>query len=218
MVHISIIEAKISKLGIKISRWFRPEIRELEKILMDDEEIINVVPGRYFGGYALLIATDHRLLMIDKRAFFMNLEDIRYDMISEVDFSSRLLDATITLFTLNKQHRFTSTKYKNHLRVLTAYVQQQVAQLRQAQYQPQPQPQAASASTQPEEDKHPDFNRHLAPHLHRPSFLHSPHTPKHVGATAILAAHRPAAGYPRAAFTTHNQSFRGGYLSLGSDA
>ncbi|HVX58133.1 MAG TPA: PH domain-containing protein [Candidatus Saccharimonadales bacterium] len=202
MVHISIIEAKLSKTGVKISRWFRPEIKELEKILMDGEDIVLVVPGRYFGGYAMLVATDRRLLMIDKRTFFMNLEDIRFDMISEVDFSSRLLDSTITIFTLNKQHRFSSTKYKSHLRQLTAYVQQQVSQLRQQQYHPQQTPE-------------PEHHFNLTSHLHRPAFLRSPHTHKLVGATAMLAARRSAVGYPRTSFTTHTQAgFNSGFLSV----
>jgi hypothetical protein len=205
MVHASIIEAKLSKLGIKISRWSRAEIRELEKILMDDEDITHVVPGRYFGGYAMLVATDRRLLMIDKRAFFMNLEDMRFDMISEVDFSSRLFDSTITIFTLNKQHRFTSSKYKSHLRQLTAYIQQQVAQLRQQQYQPQ-QPVYANDNT-------PNEHHFLSSHLHRPAFLRTPHTHKIVGATAMLAAHRSTYGYPHVSLTTHTQTGFGGFLA-----
>jgi len=206
MVHVSIIEAKLSKMGVKLSRWFRAEVKELEKILMDDEDIVNVVPGRYFGGYAMLVATDRRLLMIDKRAFFMNLEDIRFDMISEVDFSSRMLDSTVTLFTLNKQHRFTSTKYKRQLRDLTAYVQQQVAQLRQQQYQPQQQPMYANDNPQSE-------HHFLTSHLHRPTFLRTPNTHKMVGATAMLAAHRSTYGYPNISLTTHTQTGFGGWLA-----
>jgi hypothetical protein len=209
MVHISVIEAQLSKLGVRVSRWFRAEIKELENILMDEEEIVHVVPGRYFGGYAMLVATDRRLLMIDKRAFFMNLEDIRFDMISEVDFSSRLLDSTITLFTLNKQHRFTSTRYKNQLRQLTAYVQQQVAQLRQQQYQPQP---AAYGDNSGGSAEH-HFN---LSHLHRPAFLRSPHTHKMVGATAMLATRR-SYGYPQVSLTTHQAGLSRGFLSVASE-
>lgn len=131
MVHRSVIEAKISQLGINISRWFNAELKELEHILMDDEKIVALVPGRYFGGYALLIATDHRVLLIDKRSFFLTLEDIRYDMISEIDFSARMFDATLQIWTFNKQHRFTSAKHKKHLRTLTVYVQQQIMLLKQ---------------------------------------------------------------------------------------
>jgi hypothetical protein len=52
MVHISIIEAQLSKLGFRASRWFRPEIKELQHILMDEEELVGCVQGRYFGGFA----------------------------------------------------------------------------------------------------------------------------------------------------------------------
>jgi hypothetical protein len=130
MVHMSVIEARMSQLGIKISSFFRPELRELSTILTDNEKIVSLVPGRYFGGYALCVATDHRLLIIDKRAFYLTVEDIHYDMISEIDFSVRLIDASLQIHTMNKQHRFTSTRYKAHLRQLTDYVQQQIIEKR----------------------------------------------------------------------------------------
>jgi hypothetical protein len=99
--------------------------------LEDHEKIVALVPGRYFGGSALLVATDHRVLLIDKRTFYLTLEDIRYDMISEIDFSARMLDATLHIFTVNKQHRFTTSRYRRHLRTLTVFVQQQIMLLRQ---------------------------------------------------------------------------------------
>src|SRR3954453_352022 len=102
MVHISVIEARLSKLGFKASLWFKPEIRELQHILMDNEQIVGAVAGRYFGGFALLVATDRRILLIDKKLPYISVEDIRYDMISEIDYSSQLFDATITIFTVNK--------------------------------------------------------------------------------------------------------------------
>src|SRR5665213_1195838 len=138
MVHISEIEARIAHLGIRISRWYAAELKELQHILEDQEKIVALVPGRYFGGYALLIATDHRVLLIDKRTFYLTLEDIRYDMISEIDFSARMFDATLQIFTVNKQHKFTTSKHRRHLRTLTYYVQQQIMYLRQHPGAPRP--------------------------------------------------------------------------------
>lgn len=140
MVHPSVIEARLSHLGVRITRWFKAEIRELEHVLTDHEKIIAAVPGRYFNGFALLIATDQRLLLIDKRTFFMSLEDIRYDMITEVDYNTRIFDTTIRIFTLNKHHIFTSIKYRAQLRLLITYVQQRVVELRQHQDQQAQQP------------------------------------------------------------------------------
>ncbi|HET7528925.1 MAG TPA: PH domain-containing protein [Candidatus Saccharimonadales bacterium] len=130
MVHPSIIEARLGELRFKASRWFQAEINELQHILMDHEKIIALACGRYFGSFALLVATDQRLLLIDKRVFFMNYEDTRYDMISEIDFNSQFYSATLTVFTVNKTHRFTSVKHRQQLRDITNYVQKRVAQLR----------------------------------------------------------------------------------------
>lgn len=193
MVHISVIEARMSQLGIKLSRWFQAEAKELQHILFDHEKIIAAVPGRYFGGYALLVATDHRVLLIDKRTLFMNIEDIRYDMISETDFNSRMVDATLRIFTLNKQHRFTSAKYKRQLRDLTNYIQQRIMEMRG--YQPAdngqsamsllpPQP-AERFPSPPADASSPASNHHL-PRPATPSAAQS----KVVGAAAMTALRR----------------------------
>jgi len=130
MVHPSIIEARLGELGFRSSRWFRAEVMELQHILMDHEKIVALACGRYFGSFALLVATDQRLLMIDKRVFFMNYEDTRYDMISEIDFNSQVYNATLTVFTVNKTHKFTTYKYKHQLRTITNYIQSRVAEMR----------------------------------------------------------------------------------------
>lgn len=133
MVHPSLIEARLGELRFRTSRWFKAEIRELQHILMDHEKIIALACGRYFGSFALLVATDQRLLLIDKRVFFMNFEDTRYDMISEIDFNSQAYIATVTIHTLNKTHKFTSIKHRHQLRELTHYVQRRVFEFRNQQ-------------------------------------------------------------------------------------
>jgi hypothetical protein len=193
MVHISVIEARLAKLGFKASMWFKPEIRELPHILMDNEQIVGAVAGRYFGGFALLVATDRRILLIDKKLPYISVEDIRYDMISEIDYSSQIFDATITIFTVNKQHRFNSWKHKHHLRKLTQYAQQRVMEVRQYQ----------SSSAQPQDIiqtvKGPSlaqaYNYNQLLQLQPPWLpqnarkrLPSPHLPRIVGAAAVRGA------------------------------
>lgn len=157
MVQLSSIEAQLTRLGVRKTFFCKPEIRELQQILMDHEQIIKFVNGRYSGGFAILVATEQRLLLIDKKPLYLTVEDIRYDMISEVDVSSRLFDATVTIFTVNRQLAFSSMKQR-HLRDLTAYVQKRVMEIRQYGHdtqpavqaaQPEPQLQAQPAQTQP---------------------------------------------------------------------
>jgi hypothetical protein len=195
MVHISEIEAKLSKLGFRTSRWFKPEIRELQHILMDNEEIIGCVQGRYFGGFALLVATDRRLLLIDKKIPYLSVEDIRYDMISEINYSSRVFDATIVIYTINKQHQFSSWKHKHHLRTLTSYSQQRVMEMRQYQSSPSSQPMPSASALPPRLVQEYNYDQSLQlqpPFIPEPvrKRLPSPHLPRIVGAAAVNGTRR----------------------------
>jgi len=197
MVHISEIEAKLSKLGFRASLWFKPEVKELQHILMDNEEIIGCVAGRYFGGFALLVATDYRMLLIDKKIPYLSVEDIRYDMISEINYSARLFDATINIFTINKQHRFISWKHRHHLRKLTSYAQKRVMELRQYQSQGPAPEVLRAANPLPAPLLAQAYNYGQMLQLQPPNIpttarqrLPSPHLPRIVGAAAVNGARR----------------------------
>lgn len=143
MVTALEVQRQLKALGVEITFWGRAEMRELQHILIPEEQITHCVMGRYEGGFALLCATDRRLLLIDKKPFYLTLEDLRYDMISEVDFSHRLLDATVNIHTVNKILKFTSMR-NGHLRKLTAYLQDRVMTVRQQHLVPVQQPQTTS--------------------------------------------------------------------------
>jgi len=132
MVTAAMVEDQLKQLGVVIRPWMRPEIRELQKILVPNERIVHCISGRYAGGAAVLCATDMRILLIDKRPFFLTLEDIRYDMIVEVDFAHRLIDATLRVCMPSKILSFTSFK-RPDIRTLTTYIQHRVLELRQQQ-------------------------------------------------------------------------------------
>jgi hypothetical protein len=130
MVTSQEVQRQLKAINVDFRVWGRAEVRELEQILVHGEQITHCVKGHYEGGYAVLCATDRRLLLIDKKPFYLTLEDVRYDMISEVDFSHRLLDATTRICTVNKTLKFTSMRNGN-LRALTAYLQDRVMATRQ---------------------------------------------------------------------------------------
>lgn len=142
MVSLSHIEEQLKKVGCNFRFWGRPEIRELCKILMPNEVIAQAVNGRYKNGFAMLCVTDHRLLLIDKKPMFLTLEDIRFDMIAEIDYSSQLLDGTVRIITPNRELVFISWN-QGRLRNILNYTQQRVSEIRhhfiQQQFQPQQQ-------------------------------------------------------------------------------
>lgn len=132
MVHKDEVSRQLKRLGATFQFWCRPEIRELPKILFEGEQLKHLVVGRYEGGFALFCATDRRVLLIDKKPFYLTLEDIRYDMISDVQYNHRLIDATVRLGTVHKTIGFTGYNH-NKLRDLTGYIQEQVMMFRQQQ-------------------------------------------------------------------------------------
>lgn len=149
MVSLGHVEDQLKAIGCNFRFWGRPEIRELANILVPGEELAQVVNGQYEGGFAMLAVTNHRLLLIDKKPLFLTVEDIRFDMIAEIDYSARLLNGTVRIITANRTLTFTSWGL-TRLRVLLNYTQQRVMDLRQhymmRQFQ-QPQRSAAQSAS-----------------------------------------------------------------------
>lgn len=140
MVTRQEVERQLTAIKANIRRWGRAEVRELEHIIMPGENIMYCLNGRYVGGFAMLCITDQRTILIDKKPLYLTLEDIRYDMVAEVDFDQRLVDATIRILTPGKSLNFTCFK-TGQLRKATAYVQQRVMEFRQQHMMPTQEPQ-----------------------------------------------------------------------------
>lgn len=147
MVSLKLIEDQLKKVGCYSRFWGRPEVKELCNILLPGETIAQAVNGRYENGFAMLCVTDHRVLLIDKKPMFLTLEDIRFDMIAEIDFSAQLVDATVKIITPNRTLTFMSWN-QGKLRKALNYTQQRVSEMRhhylQQQFQPQPDPVASA--------------------------------------------------------------------------
>lgn len=129
MMSLKTVEEQLKKIGCNFRFFNRAEVRELSHILLDSETIAQCIGGQYEGGYALLCATNSRILLVDKKPKYLTLKDIRYDMITELDFSRRLMNSTINVFTPNKTLRFTGyNQYR--MRQLFHHAQEKVMESR----------------------------------------------------------------------------------------
>jgi hypothetical protein len=146
MISLNQVEDQLKRVGCNFRFWCRPEIRELCKILMPGETIAQAVIGRYENGVALLCVTDHRLLLIDKKPMFLTLEDLRFDMISEIDYSSQVFDGTIRIMTPNRKLVFTAWN-QPRLRNVLNYTQQRVSEIRQHYMQRQFEPETQTVTS-----------------------------------------------------------------------
>lgn len=140
MVNPDEVKRQLAEIGANSLLWGRAELRELPKILFEGEKLHHVLNGRYEGGFAVICATNYRVLLIDKKPFYLTIEDTRYEMISDVQFNHRLIDASIWIGTVHKKMTFMAYNHAK-LRNLTQFVQQQVMQSRQQMPMPQIEPQ-----------------------------------------------------------------------------
>lgn len=133
MVSEKSVRDQLKKIGFNIGGWGRTEANELYKILLPEEEIFDVVNGFYEGGFALLIATNVRVLLVDKKPLnYLAVEDLRFDMINEIDYNHRLVGAYIHIATGNKTLKFTSLN-QPRLRKLISHVQHCMAEAKKQQ-------------------------------------------------------------------------------------
>lgn len=129
-IKLKQLEDQLKRIGCNFRFWGRSELRELANVLLPNEVVMHCVNGSYEGGFALLAATNQRVLLIDKKPFYLTLEDIRFDMISEIDYNHRLLNSTVFICTPNKALRFLGYN-QIRLRQLFHFVQTQVMEIRQ---------------------------------------------------------------------------------------
>ncbi|HVI60802.1 MAG TPA: PH domain-containing protein [Candidatus Saccharimonadales bacterium] len=100
---------------------------------MPDEEIKDCVNGFYEAGFALLVASNIRVLLVDKKPLnYLTVEDLRFDMINEIDYSHRLIGAQISISTGSKNLKFTSLN-QQRLRSLIGHVQHCMAEAKMKQ-------------------------------------------------------------------------------------
>lgn len=137
MVSRESIEKQLKAINFNQNGWGRTELSELPSIILPDEVIYECVNGIYEGGFALLVATNVRVLLIDKKPLnYLTVEDLRFDMINELDYSHRIIGAYISISAGAKSLRFTSLNQRK-LRKLITHVQHCMAESKKIQSESQ---------------------------------------------------------------------------------
>ena len=76
------------------------EIKELPNILWADETVENIIQGTYNDGNGILVATNRRLVFVDKGILFgLKVEDFAYDKISSIQYETGIFFGKLTIFT-----------------------------------------------------------------------------------------------------------------------
>ncbi len=113
--HIDRIKNELKKVGITQYGLSKMESQSLPTIIHEDEHIGGVVYGKSKVGSVMLVATDRRLIYLDRKPFFNTMDELTYDVVSGVKvnhvgvFSSVVLHTKVADFSL----RFVNKKCVN---------------------------------------------------------------------------------------------------------
>lgn len=91
-VKKELIESGVTSYGLK-----KAESRYLPRIMHVDEHIEAVVYGQHNSSSAMMVATDQRVIYLDKKPLVSLMDEITYNAISGVEFDVHTLFSTLTL-------------------------------------------------------------------------------------------------------------------------
>lgn len=97
--HTERIRAELKAASAGIIGRRTPESSELIRVINPEEHIGGVVYGVYSGGLAWLIATDERVIFLDRKPFFRTLDELTYDVVAGVTITRAGLFSSVTLHT-----------------------------------------------------------------------------------------------------------------------
>lgn len=93
-MHDQLVQCHVSRFAMHM-----PEIKYLPRIIHDNENIGGIVAGYCDGTPILLVATDHRVIYLDKKPLYFDEKEYSYDVVSGVEVRRAGIGARVTLYT-----------------------------------------------------------------------------------------------------------------------
>lgn len=95
--HDERVKQELRAVGLARYELWSSEARYLPHIIHPDEHIGGVVFGYHEGSLTMMVATDRRIILLDKKPLFVNKDELRYEMIGGVRFTHAGIGTTVTL-------------------------------------------------------------------------------------------------------------------------
>ena len=122
LTHKQRIFQELKNVGMTSYGLIKLETKELPKIIHPHEHIKGVVYGRAKTGLAMLVATDCRVIFLDKKPFALTMDEMTYDVVSGVSFGQAASFVGITLHTRTGNYAFRFVN-KNCARNFVEYIE-----------------------------------------------------------------------------------------------
>lgn len=102
--HAERIKNRLRELGLNRYELWSSESRYLPHVIHPEEHIGGVVFGYKEGSLVMMVATDQRVMILDKKPLFVNKDELNYDMLGGVRFTHAGIGSTVTLHTRIEEH------------------------------------------------------------------------------------------------------------------
>lgn len=97
--HRDRVKQELRALGVSKYALLHTESRYLPHVIHPDERLGGVVYGRQGEDFAMLVATDRRIIFLDKKPLFVNEDEITFNVVSGVTYNQAGIGCTVTLHT-----------------------------------------------------------------------------------------------------------------------
>jgi len=120
MVYASSKQIKKELKAAKVTNYglLKQEARHLHVIIEKDEHIKAAIYGLYGdskgvqSSSGMLIATDRRMIFIDKKPLFTDIDEFGYGAVLGINVNNALLFSSVTVHTANKEYKFRNVNRK----------------------------------------------------------------------------------------------------------
>jgi uncharacterized pyridoxamine 5'-phosphate oxidase family protein len=101
------IRQELLKAGVTRYGLSKSESRAMHDYIADNEHVLAVIYGQFESSSAMMVATDHRLLFINIRAFNTVVDETSYEMIGDVTVNDGVLFSSVMVRTRPREYSFT---------------------------------------------------------------------------------------------------------------
>lgn len=102
--HQARVKKELKDLGVSWFGLHKLESHYLPSIIHPNEKLGGVVYGHHKDGFAMLVATDRRVIFLDKKPLTVNEDEISYFVVSGVSVNQTGFVSTVTLHTRIKDY------------------------------------------------------------------------------------------------------------------
>lgn len=100
------VKRELLDAGATLYGLLKSETRVLPKLLHPAEHVEAVIYGQHNSNSAMLVATDERIIYVDKKPIALMLDEVSYEVVSGIELDIHLFFASLILHTPVKNYNF----------------------------------------------------------------------------------------------------------------